>query len=95
MKPNATNRCWGSKDKNHHVGGGGRKQASSWQSSLMNDENEGKACDDVNCEVRVTALKTDSRKSVSSLPVRTGIVAECLCLRQKPVLKLMYCSHCC
>lgn len=40
------------------------KKALSSQSSLINNRNEGKACDYVNWEVRVPALKTESRKSV-------------------------------
>lgn len=39
MKPKATNGCYGSNDKNHHVG---EKKALSRQSSLMNNENEEK-----------------------------------------------------
>lgn len=41
-----------------------KKKALSRQSSLMNNENEGKAYDYVNWEARVTALKTDSNRSV-------------------------------
>lgn len=39
------------------------KRALSRQSNLINNRNEGKACDYVNWEVRVPALKIESRKS--------------------------------
>lgn len=44
------------------------KRALSRQSSLINNRNEGKASDYVNWEVRVPALKTESRKSIRAFP---------------------------
>lgn len=55
---------WKQQPKSPYQGKKKGKRALSRQSSLINDRNEGKACDYVNWEVRVPALKTESRKSI-------------------------------
>lgn len=66
VKPKAAKCCYGSNNQNHHIREKKKKgkRALSRQSNLINNRNEGKACDYVNWEVRVPALKTESRKSI-------------------------------